>query len=210
MQYIYLHGFASNPQSAKAVFLSDRLSSVNINLQVPDLNQNDFSHLTISRQIFQIKALFKPGESITLIGSSLGGLTAAFLAQYHPQVEKIILLAPAFDFLTNWLAKLGKDEIEKWEWERYREIYHYGEKKMLPLHYDFLTDATEYKEKKLRRQVPTLIIHGIKDEIINIESSIKFAQDRPWVKLIETDSDHSLGNKLDLIAEEILNFLGET
>jgi uncharacterized protein len=206
MQYIYLHGFASSPNSRKAVFLGDRFADLNINLLVPDLNQDDFSHLTISRQFYQVKSLFQPHEPITLIGSSLGGLTAAFLAKSHPQVAKIILLAPAFEFLPNWLATLGINEVQKWETERYRDVYHYSEKKKLPLHYDFITDANEYQEKKLNRQVPTLIIHGINDETIPILASRNFAKNRPWVNLIELVSDHSLNDMMEVIWQEIIKF----
>lgn len=80
--YIYLHGFASSPQSTKAQYLTDRFHRVGIELQVPDLNDGDFSHLTISRQVEQVIALFpKTTIPVTLIGSSLGGLTATIIAQ---------------------------------------------------------------------------------------------------------------------------------
>ena len=49
--YIYLHGFASSPQSSKAIYLRDRFAEINLNLEVLDLNQGDFTHLTLTRQI---------------------------------------------------------------------------------------------------------------------------------------------------------------
>ena len=80
--FIYLHGFASSPESTKAVYLRDRFAELQINLTIPDLNQGDFSHLTISRQLEQVAAeLPPPPTPVTLIGSSLGGLTAAHAAQ---------------------------------------------------------------------------------------------------------------------------------
>ena len=44
--YIYLHGFASSPKSAKARYLRDRFSESQINLKAIDLNGGNFSHLT--------------------------------------------------------------------------------------------------------------------------------------------------------------------
>ena len=92
-QYIYLHGFASSPQSKKAVYLQNCFAKEGIKLEIPDLNQEDFTHLTLTRQITQTAALFnRKNASITLIGSSFGGLTAAWLAEKYSLVQKLILL----------------------------------------------------------------------------------------------------------------------
>jgi Uncharacterised protein family (UPF0227). len=53
---IYLHGFGSGPQSAKATFFRQRLQQVGIPVQVPDLNQDNFAQLTLTRQIQQVPA----------------------------------------------------------------------------------------------------------------------------------------------------------
>ena len=216
--YIYLHGFASSPHSVKAEYLRDRFSGAGINLQIPDLNQSDFSHLTLTRQIQQVEAAFPPvdsphlhlnqgeSEGVTLIGSSFGGLTAARLAQQHLQVQRLILLAPAFQFLSHWLPKLGEQELAKWQSEGCFSVYHYGEKQYLPLNYQFILDMAKYQDEDLQRPVPTLIFHGREDEVIPIQSSRDFAAARSWVQLVELDSDHALGNVLCEIWDEIQNF----
>jgi uncharacterized protein len=50
-------------------------------------------------------------------------------------------------------------------------VHHYGEKRELPLSYDFVTDALEYQEDLLTRPIPTLILHGSYDEVIPIQAS---------------------------------------
>jgi uncharacterized protein len=193
--FVYLHGFASSPNSAKAQYISDRFTEIHTNLKIPDLNFGDFSHLTITRQLKQVAAEFPPNNApVTLIGSSLGGMTAAHLAQQHPQVQRLVLLAPAFGFLSHWLPKLGEEELQRWQREKYLMVYHYGEKGYLPLSYDFLTDAAQYQEEKLQRPIPTLILHGKQDEVIPIQGSRDFRLQRPWVELVELESDHGLGN----------------
>jgi uncharacterized protein len=200
--YIYLHGFASSPNSYKAQELKSRFAELQINIKIPDLNFGDFSHLTITRQLQQVAAEF-PNNNIpvTLIGSSLGGLTSAHLAEQYHQVQRLVLLAPAFEFLFHWLPKLGEETIQRWQREKYILLTHYGDKCKLPLHYDFVTDAEQYHENKLHRPIPTLILHGIEDEVIPIQASRDFARQRPWVNLVELDTDHALSN----VSKEIWN-----
>ena len=200
MDYFYLHGFASSPKSSKAQDFGDRFSKLNRQLIIPDLNQDDFSHLTISRQIQQVSALFpSPEHPVTLIGSSLGGLTAAHLAQRFPQVQQLILLAPAFGFLDHWLDRLGEMAVKQWQESGYLKVYHYRDQASVPLHYAFVTDAEQYRENLLTRAVPTLIFHGIQDEVIPVSASRTYSQLRPWVRFIELDSDHALTD----VSEEI-------
>jgi uncharacterized protein len=200
--FIYLHGFASSPNSAKAKYISDRFAEIHINIQIPDLNFGGFSELTIARQINQVASLFS-SSPITLIGSSLGGLTAAHIANKYEQVERLVLLAPAFGFLSHWLPKLGDEQLRRWQEEKYLMVHHYGEKRELPLSYDFVTDARKYQEDLLTRPIPTLILHGSYDEVIPIQASRDFAKSRPWVELVELDSDHALGNALFAIWQAI-------
>ncbi|NET83342.1 MAG: alpha/beta fold hydrolase [Moorea sp. SIO1F2] len=207
MRFIYLHGFASSPESAKAVYLQQAFAGLNVALVVPDLNQDDFNHLTISRQLSQVGALLPlDGTPVTLIGSSLGAFTAAHLAQKHPQIKRLVLLAPAFGFLGHWLPKLGAEQLNQWRSEGYLEIYHYREKRSLPLHYQFLEDARHYEGLELGRQVPTLILHGCYDDVIPIIASRDYASKRPWVQLVELESEHGLRDVMELIWAAVREF----
>lgn len=204
--FIYLHGFASSPKSTKAQDISDRFTQIHIKLKIPDLNAGDFSHLTITRQLNQVAAEFSNSAPVTLIGSSLGGLTSAHLGEKYPQVQRLVLLAPAFGFLSHWLPKLGEEALKRWQQEQYLLVHHYGEGLELPLSYNFVTDAAQYLEKNLHRPIPTLILHGKQDEVIPITASREFASSRPWVKLVELDSDHALGNVTTEIWQAISSF----
>ena len=206
MNYLYLHGFASSPKSTKSQDIQQRLTQLQIPISVPDLNNGGFSHLTITRQIQQIATqLPHNSQPVTLIGSSLGGLTAAHIAQQYLQVQNLILLAPAFGFLSHWLPKLGRG-LKLWQLTKYMMIYHYVYQQLLPLHYNFVTDAHQYSENLLQRPLPTLILHGKHDEVIPIQASRHFANYRPWVELIELNSDHSLGNVTPEIWQAISSF----
>lgn len=207
--YIYLHGFASSPQSNKARYLRDRFAELDLDLQVLDLNQDDFSRLTLTRQIRQAAAAFSYFDTpVTIIGSSFGGLTAVWLAEKFPQVQRLVLMAPAFNFLSHWLSQLGEAQLKQWQETGYLPVYHYGEDKLLPLHYGFITDAASYDESQLARSLPTLILHGINDEVIPIAASRNYTNRRSEVKLVELESDHSLSNVKQNIWQEIKNFCG--
>ncbi len=206
MQYIYLHGFASSPNSTKAKYILDRFAQNQIKLEIPDLNCDDFYHLTITRQLKQVALLLEQKKDVTIIGSSLGGLTAAYVAEKYLQIKRLVLLAPAFGFLSHWLPTLGTEVIQRWQQEGFLMIHHYGEKRELALSYDFLTDANQYHEKFLQRPIPTLILHGQHDEVIPIEASRNFAQISPWVDLIELNDNHALGNVMMEIWLSIENF----
>ncbi len=206
MNTIYLHGFASSPNSTKARYLADRFAQAGLSLTIPDLNQGDFSHLTLTRQIHQVEALLTD-DPTALIGSSLGGLVSAWVAERHPQVQQLVLLAPAFQFLANWLPRLGEQTLQAWQQSGVLPVYHYSEKQPLPLHYEFVTDAAQYDDTTLQRPVPTLILHGVDDEVVPIVASQSYANSRPWVKVQPLDSDHSLGSVLPDLWQAIQGFL---
>lgn len=210
MSVIYLHGFGSGPQSAKATFFRQRLDQIGIPLQVPDLNQDQFSQLTLTRQIQQVcKQLAESAyPSVTLIGSSLGGVVAAWVAERQACVERLILLAPAFGFLGHWLPRLGAEAVETWQRTGLLPVFHYGEGRPLPLEYKFVTDAQNYPDGLLRRPVPTLILHGIRDETIPIQASRDYVAHRPWAQLIPLESDHALTDVLEPIWQATCHFCG--
>jgi uncharacterized protein len=204
--YLYLHGFASGPQSTKAQYLCDRFAECGMFLQRPDLNQGDFFNLTLTRQIQQCESILtQDSNPWTIIGSSLGGLTATWLGQRNLQVERLVLLAPAFNFFADWELQRGA-ELQQWSASGSTEVYHYIEQRPLPLSYRFWEDAGQYAEAGLTRAVPTLILHGIADEVIPIEASRAFVAQRDWCKLLELQSDHALGNVLPRLWDAISEF----
>ncbi len=204
--YIYLHGFASSAQSYKGQRLCDYFAQTGITLELIDFNQDDFTHLTLTRQIQQVQQLLPPNQPTILIGSSLGGLTAAWVAETNQQVQRLVLLAPAFQFLAQWLPRLPPDRLQTWQAGQPLSVYHYGYAKPMPLDYQFIYDLAQYDDANLQRAVPTLILHGQADETIKYHISQDFAAIRSWVSLYPLNSNHELTDVLEPAWQYIATF----
>ncbi len=207
--YLYLHGFCSGPQSAKAKYFHQRFQSVGLPLIRPDLNVPDFATLTLTRHLQQVKALLPSTGSVSIIGSSFGGLTAALLAEDIPQIDRLVLLAPAFNFLDHWLPQLPPADLLHWQTTGSYTLYHYGDQQERSLRYQFIEDAQQpqYRVESLKRSVQTLILHGTADETIPFAASEAYAADRPWVELIALESDHLLDNVTSTLWHQTRSFL---
>jgi pimeloyl-ACP methyl ester carboxylesterase len=202
---IYLHGFASGPSSKKARFFADRLAELGIGLEIPDLAQGDFGRLTVSGQLGVIEQSSRGGP-VSLIGSSMGGYLAALYAARHAEVEKLVLLAPAFSFRTRWPETLGPGAMEEWKRTGVLQVFHYAEGRTMDLGYQLIEDASRY-ESYPDVQQPTLIFHGKNDTVVPADLSMVFARQHRRVKLRLLDSDHELLNVLDDIWIETEEFL---
>lgn len=207
MQYIYLHGFASGNNALKANFFKAKLSECGINLVTPDLNEDDFTNLTMTRQIEHVKKLIDPTIPITLLGSSMGGLLALILAQELGNIQRIILFAPAIQMAKRWM-KRAPEQLEKWKNDGYTLVHHYGYKKEMPLNYKFIEDLAGYTEEKFTRELPTLIFHGTQDTTVPHEVSAKYAKNKDYVSYYELSSDHSLENQVNYMWQIIRPFMG--
>jgi uncharacterized protein len=205
--YLYLHGFASGPQSTKAQFLRSRFAEHGIALHVPDLNLGDFSSVTLTKQLNYLRDRFAH-KRLIVIGSSLGGLLASLMASKLPEIERLVLLAPAFGFHERLVTNLGAEAIARWQANGSADFYHYGLKQVVPLHYEFFADAQTHSKTILPRELPILIMHGVRDEVVPVSVSQDVAALHPHVILELLDSDHGLGDVLDEIWQKIEAFLG--
>lgn len=207
MRYLYLHGWCSSPQSAKAQFFQQRFAACNTELVIPDLNLPDFQTLTLSRQLEQCHALIQDSSEVTIIGSSFGALTALFLAENNPQIKRLLLLAPAMNFYHHALRLLGKKQHAQWQANGVLPVLHYADNEQRLLNYAFLEDLQDYQESDLQRPVTGLVFHGKQDEVIACADTQAFCAERPYLKFHALDADHSLGNVMETIWQKAEAFL---
>ncbi|OAD23334.1 protein belonging to Uncharacterized protein family UPF0227, partial [Candidatus Thiomargarita nelsonii] len=73
--------------------------------------------------------------------------------------------------------------------------------------YAFIEDLHQYVDADLQRRIPSLILHGNQDEVVPIQTSRDFAATRPWINLVEFESDHRLVNVQAQLWQAIQAFL---
>jgi len=195
MKIIYLHGFASGPQSSKAQWFRRRFKEVGVELLIPDLADGNFERLTLGGQLRVIEKL-APGDDVGLMGSSMGGYLAALYAARHTEVRKVFLMAPAFGFARRWRQMLGEEKVAEWRRTGWLPVYHYGDKMERRVAYDLLEEADQYEDYPQVFQ-PTVIFHGRSDDVVPYEYSEQFAARNPQTTLHIADSGHELLNVLD-------------
>ncbi|MEP7261102.1 MAG: YqiA/YcfP family alpha/beta fold hydrolase [Usitatibacter sp.] len=120
---VYLHGFISSPQSAKAVMMGDYVSRcvTGVDYRVPEL------HHRPSMAVRQIEDLCAgvATEDLTLVGSSLGGFYATVLAEktgcraallnpaVHPHAHFHKYLGPQENLYSGEAFELTQEHVEE-------------------------------------------------------------------------------------------------
>lgn len=206
MRVIYLHGFASSPSSRKAQVFAARLREAGAECEVPALDAGDFESLTISRQLAVIDTV-AGGDPVTLIGSSMGGYLAALYAENHPNVERVVLLAPAFGFARRWPLRLGEATVAKWRAEGSMEVFHYAKGEPRRVGIALLDDGAQYPEFPDVKQ-PALLFHGKRDDVVPYQFSLEFQALHPSAQLHLFESGHELTDVLDPMWRLTAEFLG--
>jgi pimeloyl-ACP methyl ester carboxylesterase len=136
----------------------------------------------------------------------MGGYLAALYAAAHPELERLVLLAPAFGFASRWRNMQGPEVISRWRDTGWLEIFHYGEATMRRVHYDLLEDASNFEGFPDFRQ-PALIFHGVEDSVVPIDLSREFVAGHKNAELLEVASDHELLNVLDAVLDVAVPYL---
>lgn len=213
---VYLHGFASSPRSSKAQFFASRASRAGLRVDVPDLNQPDFHTLTVTRMLDAVDAsLAALGDGpMALVGSSLGAFAAVLAADRRgrgsrrPDIDRLILLAPALDLVSSLESDLGADALADWERRDRRDVFHYADNRMRTLGWAFMADARQHDAFGVQLDKPVLIYQGTRDEVVAPASVERWARGRDGVTLRLVDDGHQLLQHMEPLWEDVARFIG--
>jgi hypothetical protein len=195
---LYLHGFGSSPTSPKAMAVRPALEATGLPVAAPTLaDTDDFFDFTVSRSLRRARRrLF---DRTLVIGSSLGGWTAALLAAADPRVVELVLLCPAFRFPERWLRPERSEELVRWrrDGQLDLEVGHGPSPQALGV--GFLDDALAH-DGDVHPPVRTTIFHGARDDVVPLTDVQPVVGDLPHVDLRVRDDDHALRATLPEIA----------
>ncbi len=201
---LYAHGFASGPRSAKGRAVAAHLARRGIDVELLDLRVPSPTGLRLSRMIEVVREAIGDAERVLAIGSSLGGLTVARAAERDPRIVSTVLLAPAFQLVERWRARMGEADWAAWQRAgTWPHEDHANRGATLDVEFGFMTDAERVDVGWPELRVPTTIVHGRHDATVDPELSRTFAATRPNVELVEVDDDHQLLRSLDVITAAV-------
>jgi pimeloyl-ACP methyl ester carboxylesterase len=217
----YLHGFAASGRSTKAARFSERLKPAGVAVRCLDYNEPDFATLTVSRMIGQLEAdlaTLPPGP-VALIGSSLGGFVAVHAAVRQAKraaagalsptpIDRMVLLAPAFEFGRSSYGSIDAAGVERWRQSGWLEVYHWADDGPRSVHFGLYEDAQLYDSFAERVLVPTLVFQGLLDAAVDPAMVQRFVARQPLMSLRTVDDDHLLMGNIDTIVRETAAFLG--
>ncbi|MFV0379710.1 MAG: alpha/beta hydrolase [Anaerorhabdus sp.] len=169
---ICIHGFGRT-QSDEYLELKNYLKKYKFSIpMLYDIyNENDDNYEEWLNRAEEVIDLYKnTKKEIILIGYSMGGVIATNFAT-KANVKKLILLAPAFEYITLSNAIDVVSKIFKTKKEPNDSIY-----PELPENFTltFRTLVESCKDKISDIDVPTLIIHGTSDPTIKASTSKKY------------------------------------
>jgi pimeloyl-ACP methyl ester carboxylesterase len=217
-KWLYLHGFASGPESAKGRALAAHFAREGVLLERLDLRIPSLERLRLGKMIDHVSdRIGGPSARAVVIGSSLGGLTAARVAERDARVAALVLLAPAFRIAERWRQRIGDDEWNRWRDSGWLAIDDHAAPAGAPkarVDFAFIDEAGRIDAGGHERapgwpdvRVPTLIVHGTRDETVGIDLSRTWARGKRHVRLVEVDDGHDLAGSIARICEESDAFL---
>jgi len=203
-RFLYLHGFASGPQSTKGVAFANHFAERGATVERLDLRVPSLAHLRLSAMLETTASAL--GDRTVLFGSSLGGLTAARVAERDSRVVALVLLAPAFQLVARWRQTLGP-AWDEWKRTGWREVLDYTTGQPARVDYGFVEDVAAIDVGFPEVRVPTLILHGVRDDVVPIRHSRIYAAGRSNVRLVELDDGHELVASLPRLLEYAETFV---
>lgn len=176
---VLIHGFTGSPKEIEILAnlmqfknieaASPILAGHNLNLRRCEMKKASYQDWIASAEI-EVKKMVNRCEEVYIIGFSMGGIIAAHLATKYP-IKKLVLLSASVYCMTvknllfnNKLDFLRKDQLKRYLYKIIRtplcSVINFRKlvQELLPC-LDFV-------------EIPTLIIHGAKDDIVEPMSSM--------------------------------------
>lgn len=168
---VTIHGFGKRLHTEfdpLATYFEQRHYAV-IQFDIYDINNPDDadSKQWIERCEKKLLEITKQYKHIVLIGFSMGGVIASYLASIFA-VDQLILVAPAFEYISaHTVLEYGVKAVKN----IYQNQPPKEEKPSSKQTTAFTEIVNTYRESIASVDCPVLLLHGLKDEVIPLSSS---------------------------------------
>jgi alpha-beta hydrolase superfamily lysophospholipase len=196
---IYLHGLGSGPRSQKGILVRDHFKALGCSVSLPSITVPNLERLSplAAIKVVQDEIAARADEPVVLVGSSFGAFVAIHaVAGMSPgertHLQRIALLAPVFDPWDPRSGLLTPERERLWRESGVAPVLDLESGRETPVHYGFVEELRALDARNLQLPVPTLIIHGIQDEVVPVSQSEDFASQRPEVVLELFEDTHQL------------------
>lgn len=144
-------------------------------------SEGTFTDYTLSDWIADARLvlnMLKNGPPITIVGNSFGGWIAWMMAQECSGVEKLILIAPAFDAIGVRAREISADRRKRWHDTGWMPWDDDPIHKDWPLSWKWVEESDAYWKTSFDRlrSVNTTILHGLQDTVILPGGSREFVE----------------------------------
>ena len=193
---LFCHGLWSFPGGTKPQYMQNELGWEVISLE---MRRNGWE---LSSQVRTVReAIDNNGPFDLLMGSSFGGLAIANAVKGHSEDLRLVLLAPAFGVYDTLSRHIGDSELEEWKKAGVKTFLPPGWEEDVTIPWSFMEDARRLGWPEVNHR--TVILHGLRDDVVPIESSRVFMRSSPLVEIVEVDDGHRLGESLELLRDVV-------
>lgn len=206
---VIIHGLAGNPSEHIGImnYFSEKYDVYTYYL--PGHEKGFLNHpkkedwIKASEEIIEV--LRKKHEEIYIVGHSMGGVIASYLASKYPEIKKLVLEAPAFSYNPNPGLKWFKYYDKKFFLTITKRFF-------VSVIKEFKELVNEYKDTIKKVKIPVLIIQGQDDIMVPYQSSINVynkIKDKDKYLVLIKDLTHSLfyDDKYEEMLKMIEDFL---
>ncbi len=144
-------------------------------------SEGTFTDYTLSDWIADARLvvdLIQDGPPITIVGNSLGGWIAWLMAQDYPLVEKLVLIAPAFNMMGVRARSISDERRHSWHRTGWMPWDDEPAHRDFPIAWKWVEESEAYWKTNFDRLRPvnTAILHGQQDSVILPQGSSQFVE----------------------------------
>jgi pimeloyl-ACP methyl ester carboxylesterase len=144
-------------------------------------SEGTFTDYTLSDWIADARLvlnILREGPPISIVGNSLGGWIAWLMAQEFQEVERLILIAPAFNMMGLRARSIDPERCHEWHTAGWMPWDDEPAHRDFPLAWKWVEESEAYWKTSFDRLRPvkTTILHGLQDTAILPSGSSEFVE----------------------------------